>query len=162
MRKLLLNSCLVLALLVVGAHTALAQTDTTTVNYSVAQVSLVDIAASNVALNITTGVAGTGLTDATANTTYAITNNASNQKITGQINSNMPSNTTLLVDITAPGSGSSAGAQSMTTSAADLVTGIGAVNTSGVAIDFTLQATVTAGIVSSSSKTLTLTITAGT
>jgi hypothetical protein len=162
MRKQLLIACLAAMAVVSGATNTFAQSDTTTVNYEVTQVSLVNIAATSVTLTVNAGTAGTGLTDATASTSYAITNNATNQKLTGAINSAMPANTTLKLTVAAPaGSGTSQGQQTLTATAVDLVTGVGAVNESGLGMDFVLSATVDAGIVASASKTLTLTLTSG-
>lgn len=159
MRKLLVGALLSLWLLAIGSGVASAQTDTNTVTYSVSQVSLVDIAG-NVTLAVTTGTAGSGLTSATASTTYAITNNyiTSGVKITGSLNTAMPANTTLTLAVTAPGSGTTAGVVTLTATAQDLVTGIGAINATGVAMNFTLAATVDAGVISSATKTLTLTL----
>ena len=159
MKKMLTALCT--AIVVVGtAGNAYAQVDTNTVTYSVSQVSLVNIAG-DVTLTVNAGTAGTGLTSATANTTYAITNNyiTSGVKITGSLNSNMPANTTLKLAVSAPAaSGTTGGVKILSTTAQDLVTGIGAVNETGLNMAFTLEATVDAGVISSSTKTLTLTL----
>jgi hypothetical protein len=158
MKRILSALCSVVVVLGAAAQ-ANAQTDTNTVTYSVSQVSLVDIAG-DVTLAVNTGTAGTGLTNATASTTYAITNNfiTSGVKITGSLNTAMPTGTALKLAVAAPASGTTSGVKTLTTTAQDLVTGIGAVNQSGVSMDFTLEATVDAGVISSATKTLTLTL----
>ena len=160
MKKRIL-SALCAGIVVLGAAgKANAQTDTNTVTYSVSQVSLVNIAG-DVSLAINTGTAGSGLTSATASTTYAITNNyiTSGVKITGSLNTVMPTGTTLTLAVSAPAaSGTTAGVKTLTATAQDLVTGIGAVSESGLNMAFTLTATVSAGVISSATKTLTLTL----
>jgi hypothetical protein len=104
----------------------------------------------------TAGSAPTAATDAT--TTYAVTTNETGQKITGEIDSNMPTGVTLTVALVAPTGGTSTGATSLTTVAADLVTGIATLNESGKTITYSLSATSAAGVVSSASKIVTLTI----
>ena len=159
MKRILSTLCA--AIVILGAaSTTYAQTDTSTVTYSVAQVSLVNIAG-DVSLTINAGTAGSGLVSATANTTYAITNNftSSGVKITGSLNSDMPANTTLKLAVSAPAaSGTTGGVKTLSTTAQDLVTGIGAVIESGLSMNFTLEATVGAGVISSSTKSLTLTL----
>lgn len=161
MQKQLVSAVLSLCLLALGSGVASAQTntDTNTVTFSVSQVSLVDISG-DVTLAVTTGTVGSGLTSGTAATSYAITNNfiASGVKITGSLNTAMPTGTTLKLAVTAPGSGTTTGVVTLTTAAQDLVTGIGAINATGVAMNFTLEALVTAGVIASQAKTLTLTL----
>jgi hypothetical protein len=158
MKRTLLAVCAAVALLG-AAGNANAQTETATITYSIAQVSLVDIAG-DVTLTINSGTAGGGLTSATGSTTYSITNNftSSGVKITGSLNTTMPAGTTLKLTLAAPSSGTSAGQKTMTTTAQDLVTGIGAVNQTGVSMDLTLEGTVEAGVINSATKTLTLTL----
>lgn len=139
-----------------------ANTATQTVTFSVSAINELSVSGNPGALNITSAVAGSGpspVSDAT--TTYAVTTNESNRKITGAIDLAMPSGVTLSVTLQAPTGASSAGVVSLSTSAADLVTGISAVNQSGRTITYQLSATTAAGTVSSSTRTVTLTLTAG-
>lgn len=158
MKRTLSALCAVVAILG-AAGKANAQTDTNTITYSIEQVSLVNVAG-DVTLTINSGTAGGGLTSATGNTTYSITNNftTSGVKLTGALNTAMPTGTTLKLTVSAPSSGSSAGEKTLSTTAQDLVTGIGAVDQSGVSMNFTLEGTVDAGVVNSSTKTLTFTL----
>jgi hypothetical protein len=139
-----------------------ANTDTQTVTFEVQAIDEISVSGDPGALIISTATPGSEPDDATDNTTtYAVTTNGTNKKITGAIDSNMPSNTTLEVNLGAPTGGSSSGDVSLSTTAADLVTGITQKAESGLSITYTLSATVTAGIVASDTRTVTLTLTAG-
>jgi hypothetical protein len=158
MRKVVVGAVLSLGMLALGSGVASAQTDTSTVTYTISAVSLVEIAGDvNLTINSATSVGG-GLANATDSTTYAITNNDGDKKIVGKLNSAMPANTTLSLQLGAPASGASAGAVALTASNQDLVTNIGAVNQTGVSMQFTLSATVSAALVNAGTKTLTLTV----
>lgn len=90
--------------------------------------------------------------------TYNISTNETSKKITGSINSAMPANVTLKINLAAPTGGSSAGDVTLSTTAADLVTGISQVAQGSLAITLKLSATVAAGVVAPGSRTVTLTI----
>jgi len=153
--KLVLLAAGVLAL---TSRVASAQSDTSTVTYTISAVTLVEIAGDvSLTINDVNSVGG-GLKNDTDSTTYAITNNAGSKKIVGKINTAMPSNTTLTVTAAAPASGASAGAVSLNASNQDLVNGIGAVDQTGVNLSFVLSATINAALVNSATKTLTLTV----
>ena len=91
-----------------------------------------------------------------------MTTNQTSAKITASIGSAMPSGLTLQVNLSAPSGASSAGAQSLSTTAMDVVTGITKVAQSAIAVNYSLAATAAAGVVSSTSRTVTYTITGGT
>jgi hypothetical protein len=142
---------------VFGANTAQQ-----TVTFEVQAIDEMGVSGNPAALIVSTATAGSQPDDATDNsTTYAITTNGTNKKITGAIDSAMPANTTLQVNLTAPTGGSSAGAVTLTTSAADLVTAISQLAESGLTVTYTLSATVAAGVVASDTRTVTLTLTNG-
>ncbi len=83
------------AFLVLTARAASAQSDTSTVTYTISAVTLVEIAGDvSMTINDVNSVGG-GLKNDTDSTTYAITNNAGSKKIVGKIDTAMPSNTTL-------------------------------------------------------------------
>ena len=146
------------AFLVLTAKVASAQSDTSTVTYTISAVTLVEIAGDvSLTINDVNSVGG-GLKNDTDSTTYAITNNAGSKKIVGKIDTAMPSNTTLSVTAAAPASGASAGAVSLNASNQDLVNAIGAVDQTGVNLSFVLSANVNAALVNSATKTLTLTV----
>jgi hypothetical protein len=95
-----------------------------------------------------------------ASTTYAITTNDTNMKITGKIDTAMPGGLTLTLTLAATGGGTST-AKNLTATAQDLETGISTVADPAKTITYSLSATVAAGIVPSGTKTVTLTLTAG-
>lgn len=130
-----------------------------TVGYEVTAINELSISGNPGNLVVNTAVAGSQPTDATeATTTYNITTNGTNKKITAQLDTAMPANTTLKVALTAPAVGSSAGEVTLSATAADLVTGVTQVIGSGLSIAYRLQATVAAGVVGAATKTVTFTI----
>lgn len=140
-----------------------ASSDTQLVTFSVSSIDEISVSGNPGALSVSTATAGSQPDDDTDDTTtYAITTNNTNRKITGAIDSNMPPNVSLEINLVAPTVGSSAGDMTLSTTAADLVTGITQVaDGSGNTITYTLSATVAAGIVASDTRTVTLTIAAG-
>jgi hypothetical protein len=150
-------------LVMIAAAAAFAgNTATQTVTFEVQAIDEVSASGDPGALTVSTATAGSEPDAATDNsTTYAVTTNGTNKKITGGIDSNMPSNTTLEVNLAAPTGGASAGDVTLSTTAADLVTGITQKAETDLTITYTLSATVAAGIVASDTRTVTLTLTAG-
>ena len=133
-----------------------------TVTYEVTAINELAVSAPTASLTVNSATAGSAPNAATDNSTsYAITTNESNRKITGSINSNMASGLTLSATLAAPTGATSAGKQALSTTPVDLVTGISLLNESGKGISYELAATSAAGVVSSATKTVTLTITAG-
>jgi hypothetical protein len=158
MRRLFFVPFVAIGLVALSAGRASAQSDNATVTYTISAVTLVEIGGDvSMTVNDVNSVGG-GLKSDTDSTTYAITNNAGSKKLVGKLNSAMPTNTTLSVTAGAPASGSSAGAVTLSASDQDLVTGIGAVDQTGVSLSFTLAANVNAALVSGGTKTLTLTL----
>lgn len=150
-----------LAIIAAGAAFA-ANTATQTVTFEVQAIDEMSASGDPGALTISTATAGSEPTDATdTGTTYAVTTNGTGKKITGDIDSDMPSNTMLQVNLGAPTGGSSSGDVALSTTAADLVTGITQRAESGLTVSYTLSATVAAGVVGSAARTVTLTLTAG-
>ncbi len=150
------------ALIALGVTAYAGPTATQTVTYEVTAINELSVSAATASLTVNSATAGSGpsaVTDTT--TTYAITTNETNRKITGAINSNMDSGVTLSVTLGAPTGATSTGKQALSTVAADLVTGISTLNESGKSISYELAATTAAGVVPSATKTVTLTITAG-
>lgn len=101
---------------------------------------------------------GGGLAEDVDNTTYAVTNTAGTKKLIGRLNAPMPAHITLSVQAAAPLGATSTGTVTLTAIAQDLVTGIGVLTQGGLPLTFTLAATVQAGVVSASTRTLTLTL----
>jgi hypothetical protein len=151
----------VLCLAGFGVSNAAAQSDsdTMTVNFQVDVISVIDISGSSVSLTINSvNSVGGGVANATDSSTYAITNNDTGKKITGALDSAMPSNVTLTLSLGAPTGAVSEGTKTLSDSATDLVTSIEGVNQTGLAMSFTLSATVAAGVQDAATRTLTLTL----
>jgi hypothetical protein len=146
-----------------GAGTAFAgNTAQQTVTYEVQAINELAVSSPTASLTVNSATAGSAPSVATdTSTSYAITTNQEGRKITGVINSNMPTGVTLSVTLAAPTGATSLGKQALSTLAADLVTGISTLNESSKGISYELAATSAAGVVASATKTVTLTITAG-
>ncbi len=144
------------------ATVATAQTSTQTVTFQVDAINQIAFAGSP-SLVINTATAGSAPTAATAAATWAVTTNQTSSKITASIGSNMPAGLTLTANLAAPSaSGSSAGVQALSTTAVDVVTGITKLAEAGLGVSYSLTATTAAGVVSSTTRTVTYTITGGT
>ena len=148
-------------LIVTAAASANAQTATQTVTFQVDAINLVSVAGTPT-LTITAAVAGGAPTSVTSTgNTWAVTTNQTGAKITASIASNLPSGVTLSADMGAPSGGTSAGYQSLGTSAVDLVTGITKLNATGLSLSYKLDATAAAGTMTSTTRVVTYTITGG-
>ena len=141
------------------AGVASAQTATQTVNFTVQAINQISVTGSP-SLTISAATAGSNPNSVSDNTTsWAVTTNESNKKITAQLNSDMPTGLTLSASLQAPAGATSAGSVALSgTVATDLVTGITQKNASGLTITYTLAAAPTAAP-GSSSRTVTFTIT---
>lgn len=112
------------------------------------------------ALSISSAVAGsnpTSATDATTTYTVSIPASGSTSRITGQLNANMPAGVTLTIKLAAS-AGTSAGTVTLTTTAQNLVTSIPKKTTTTSGITYTLSATAAAGVITSTFRTVTLTV----
>jgi len=148
--------------LLVAARVASAQTATQIVTIQVDAINVIAFAGSP-SLVVNTAVAGSNPTAATsAVATWAVTSNQTGSKITASINSALPAGLTLSVNLAAPAAATSLGLQSLSTSAVDLVTGITKLAASVLGVTYQLDATAVAGVVASTSRTVTYTITGGT
>ena len=129
-----------------------------TVTYEVTAINELAVSGDPGALTIDSATAGSepdAVSDATSS--YDITTNGSNKKITAVIDSDMP--TGMVLSLTAASAGGSGGGeQTLSTAAADVVTDLTEVAESGQTLTYGLSATVAAGVVASASKTVTLTI----
>jgi hypothetical protein len=111
-------------------------------------------------LNISSAVAGQEPSEVTdSSSTCAITTNGANKRITANIDTAMPADVTLKVNVAVPsGSGTSQGDVTLTTSASSVVTGISHVADSNPTITYKLNATVQAGVLSTDTRTVTFTL----
>jgi hypothetical protein len=137
-------------------------TATVTATFQVMAINELSVSGNPAAMIISSATAGLAPNPAfESSTTYAITTNETNRKITGAINSAMPSGLALAAIVVNPTGAFCTGYQFITTAPVDLVTGISTVNQSGIVIGYIVGATSAAGVVPSSTRTFTLTITAG-
>lgn len=157
------RSALTLALSIIClAGSASAQTATQSVSIAVNPINQIAFTGSP-SLTITTAAAGsnpTSVSDASA--TWAVTTNQTGAKITASIASALPAGVTLSVALAAPAGGSSAGSQALGVTAVDVVTSITKLAQGGLGVTYTLGATAAAGVVASTSRVVTYTITGGT
>ena len=154
------NLLATMLLLAGAASAASAQTATQTVTFQVDAINQIAFSGSP-SLVINTATAGVDPSAATAAATWAVTTNQTGAKVTASIGSAMPSGVSLTVNLAAPAGATSAGAQALSTTAVDLVTGLTKVAQGTLGVTYSLTATAAAGVVSSTSRTVTYTITGG-
>jgi hypothetical protein len=160
-RRIALLLCAALALSMGGVAVA-GSSDSQTVSYEVQAINEIVVSGDPGALAVSTATAGSQPDEVSdASTTYDITTNGTNKKITAVLNTAMPANVTLKVALVAPTGGSSEGDVTLSNVAADVVTGITQKAEGSKTITYKLSALVTAGIVASATKTVTLTIADG-
>jgi hypothetical protein len=156
-RTMIMSAFLVIA----AAASASAQTATQDLTISVQAINKIAVSGGAHTLTVNTATAGNAPDDATWTTSWAVTTNESDMKITASIGSAMPSGVTLKVNLANPANAASAGAVTLDDgSAKDVVTGITKLNEGSLPLTYTVQATTEAGV-QSVSKTVTYTITSG-
>lgn len=149
-----------LALLTI-ASSASAQ-NTQVVTLAVNAISQVAVTGGPQSLTISTAAAGSPLTAASVTVSWAVTTNQTNQKVSASIDQNLPAGFALSAQLEAPSAGGlSTGPNALSTSAVDLVTGISTLAEAGLDLTYELSATLAAGTLASTSRTVTYTITAG-
>jgi hypothetical protein len=156
-----MKKIIALALLAATAGIASAQTSTQVVTFQVNAINQIAFSGSPSIL-ISTATAGSAPTSATASASWAVTTNQTGAKITASINSATPAGLTLSVDLSAPAGATSAGSSALSTTAVDVVTGITKLAQGALGVTYTLDATPAAGVVASTTRTVTYTITGGT
>ncbi|MBI4859399.1 MAG: hypothetical protein HY815_03955 [Candidatus Riflebacteria bacterium] len=93
-----------------------------------------------------------------SSTAYSLTTNSSTPKaVTAVLNQNMPAGVTLSIALQSP-PGSSPGDVALSTTAQNVLTGVSQTVGSSRSISYTLSALVAAGVVSATSRTVTLTL----
>ena len=136
---------LTLALCFAMAGISAAQSSNQSVTINVNEVNALSTSGA-VILTITSATAGDDLDDATdASTTYSITSNGVNKKITGALNTEYTDGIELFVDLDAPATATSAGEQTLKGSvgnAVDLVTGVSHLKGSTLTINYRASATI--------------------
>lgn len=154
---------LVLGLLVIAlSRHAKAQPATQTVLFAVKPINVISFTGSP-SITITTAVAGSSPTTVTNNIArWNVTTNQTGAKITASIPSNAPGGVTLSVSLAAPAGATSLGFKPLTTLSVDLVTNITKRNQTNRTVSYRLAATPAAGVIPSTSRVVTYTITGGT
>jgi hypothetical protein len=144
------------------ASAAQAQTATQDVTFQVNAINQIAFQGTPTLL-VNTATAGSNPTATSDNTaTWAVTTNQTGAQITASIGSNMPAGLTLTVALGAPTGATSTGAQTLSTTDVVVVTGITQRAQSALGVTYNLTALPTAGVVASSTRTVTYTITGGT
>lgn len=154
--KAVLAAALSLAL---GAPAFAQSTATTTATFEVTAINEIALSGTAPVLTINAAVAGVAPTPATATQTYAVTTNE-NAKISAALDTAMPEGLTLTAAMAAPTGATSLAAVALTTTGQDLVTGISKLNEADLSLTYGLAATSAAGVVTSSNRVITYTITA--
>jgi hypothetical protein len=163
-KLLLAASSLAIVASAVPSRAAGAQTTATqVVTFAVNAINQVAFSGAP-SLIITAATTGSGLTSVTsaAGPVWSVTTNQSTAKITASLGAAMPTGLTLKANLTAAGAGTSAGLVALGTSPVDVVTGITKVSVASMPLSYQLDATAAAGVVASSTVTVTYTITGGT
>lgn len=141
---------------------ASAQTASQTVHFQVNAVNQIAVSGNPTPLAITTATAGGALTSVTSTgTSYAITTNEANQKISASLDQALPAGVTLEVALAAPPGASSAGSVQLGTAGADVVTGISTTAAGALPITYRLNATPQVQL-NATARTVTFTIVSGT
>lgn len=144
------------------AASARAQTGTQTVTFRVNAINVIRFTGTP-SLTVVAAVAGANPTTVTNSTArWHYTTNQTGAKITGSIATAMPTGTTLSVNLAAPTGGTSLGYRVLGTVAVDLVTGVTRRNQTNRVVNYRLAATAAAGVIPSSTRIVTYTITGGT
>ncbi|MCL6590273.1 MAG: hypothetical protein K6U80_10000 [Firmicutes bacterium] len=147
-------------ILCISSFTLAGNTGNQIVTFQVTAINEIATSGNPGPLTVNSAVAGSQPSSAIdSTTTYAITTNESSKKITGVLDSVMPANTTLKINLAAPTGATSAGDVVLSDVAADLVTGISKVAESGKTITYTFAADIAAGIIPPTIRTVTLTVT---
>jgi hypothetical protein len=161
MSSLARRSAAAVALVLASASVAGAQTATQTVTFQVTPINVIAFTGSP-SLTISTATPGSATATATdATSTWAVTTNQTNAKITASIPTAMPVGLTLSANLVAPTGGTSAGLKALGVVAVDVVTGVTKIAQGSLGVTYQLDAAATSGVVAPSSKVVTYTITGG-
>jgi hypothetical protein len=145
------------------ASEASAQTATQVVRFQVNAINQIGVTGSPAPMVINSATAGSAPTSVTAGgTSYAVTTNESNQKITASLDQTLPAGVTLEVSLAAPAGAASSGTVSLSTAAADVVTGISGTASASLPITYRLSATPAVQMSAPAARIVTFTIVSGT
>lgn len=140
-----------------GAPAFAQTTATTTATFEVAAINEIALTGAPPVLTITAAAAGVTPTAVTATQTYAVTTNQT-AKISAALDTDMPAGLALTVTM-APPTGATSTPAALTAASQDLVTGITNLNQTGLLLTYGLTATAAAGVVPSSTRIITYTVT---
>ena len=163
MKKLLMISLITTAALSLSFNAFAAQTADQIVSFTIGASNEISVSGSPGLLEILAAAAGEDPLDVSdGNTSISYSTNSSNKKITGDLDLDMPAGVTLEVHVASPGGaqGISQGAQPLSITGSDLVTGISKAAVQDATITYTLSATTAADPVENESRTVTFTMTA--
>src|SRR5205823_3439307 len=136
-------------------------TATQTVTWQIDAVNQVAVTGSPT-MAVTAAVSGNPPTSVTSSgNTWAVTTNQSTAKNTASIGSAKPAGVTLSANLRAPAGAGSAGLGALSTAAVDVVAGITKLNASGLSLSYQRDASSSAGVVASTTRVVTYTITGG-
>jgi len=160
MKKLF--AVLVVGLFVFVSSQAMAgNTAQQTVSFQITAINEIAVSGNPGQLVVSTSNAGEDPDPATdATTSYSVTTNGEFKKVVGKIDSAMPSNTKLEVELVAPTGGSSQGYVELAETDQNLATGISKLSESGKTITYKFSAQAEAGTLSGQ-RTVTFTLTDG-
>jgi hypothetical protein len=152
-----------LALLALVSDTGLSQaTATQSLTLAVNSVAKIAVSGNPGALTISDGIAGTDALSSVsdASTSYSITHNSlTNMRITAGLDVALPAGFTLQVALASNKGGSTGATTIPAGTAVDVVTGIARGADAGRTITYTFSADASAGVLSSTTRTVTLTLT---
>lgn len=135
-------------------------TATQTVTFEVKEINKMSVSGDPGGLLIEAATAGQqpdGTQD--SSTSYAVTTNEANQKITARIDSDMPTGTILRINLAAPAGASSQGNVTLSRTATDVVTSVSRVAEGNLGITYIFNATEDSGVVPQQSRIVTFTLT---
>jgi hypothetical protein len=148
-------------LTLIASTAAMAQTATQTVTFQVDAINQISVAGA-VSLDINSAIAGSAPTSvASSVSSWAVTTNQTGAKITGSLAVAMPAGVTLSANLAPAPGATSAGLKALTTTPVDLVTTITKLNAGGLGLTYQMDETAAAGVVTSSTRVVTYTITGG-
>jgi hypothetical protein len=140
-----------------------AQSATQEVRFQVNAVNQIGVTGNPAPMVINSATPGQAPSSVTASgTSYAITTNEANKKITASLDQALPSGVTLEVSLTAPTGAASAGDVPLSIAGSDVVTGISQISASSLPITYRLSATATVQMAAPAMRTVTFTIVSGT
>ena len=151
-----------LAAIAFAAPGAGAQTATQVVRFEVNAINQIGVSGNPSPMVINSATAGSAPASVVSSgTSYAVTTNEANKKITVAVDQPLPAGVTLEISLAAPSGASSANYVQLGTAASDVVTGISSTTASSLPISYRLSAT-PAVQMSAQARTVTFTIVSGT